>query len=74
MQQRLPGAGLRDARRRLPLRRARRPHPTGEELQQRDDVIEPAIESALEQSAEVVVVRRHPDLESLGSIGAVLRY
>jgi peptide chain release factor subunit 1 len=48
--------------------------PTGEELQQRDDVIEPAFESALEQSAEVVAVRHHPDLESLGSIGAVLRY
>jgi len=48
--------------------------PVGEELQQRDDVIEPALESALEQSAEVVVVRHHPDLEALGSIGAVLRY
>ena len=48
--------------------------PVGEELQRRDDVIEPALESALEQSAEVVVVRRHPDLEALGSIGAVLRY
>ena len=48
--------------------------PTGEELQKRDDVIESAIESALEQSAEVVVVRHHPDLEALGSIGAVLRY
>jgi len=48
--------------------------PTGDELIERDDVIEPAFESALEQSAEVVVVRHHPDLESLGSIGAVLRY
>ena len=48
--------------------------PVGEELQQRDDVIEPAFESALEQSAEVVVVRHHPDLDALGSIGAVLRY
>ena len=48
--------------------------PVGEELQRRDDVIEPAFESALEQSAEVVVVRHHPDLDSLGSIGAVLRY
>jgi peptide chain release factor subunit 1 len=48
--------------------------PTGEELQQRDDVLEPALESALEQSAEVVVVRHHPDLEALGSIGAVLRF
>jgi peptide chain release factor subunit 1 len=48
--------------------------PTGEELQRREDVIEPAIESVLEQSAEIVVVRHHPDLESLGSIGAVLRF
>ena len=32
------------------------------------------MESALEQSAEVVVVRHHPDLEALGSIAAVLRY
>jgi peptide chain release factor subunit 1 len=48
--------------------------PTGEELQHREDVIEPALESALEQSAEVIVVRHHPDLEALGSIGAVLRF
>jgi peptide chain release factor subunit 1 len=48
--------------------------PTGEKLNRRDDVIEPALESALEQSAEVVVVRHHPDLEALGSIGAVLRF
>jgi peptide subunit release factor 1 (eRF1) len=47
---------------------------TAEELQRRDDVIEPAVESALEQSAEIVVVRHHPDLEPLGSIGALLRY
>jgi peptide chain release factor subunit 1 len=48
--------------------------PTGEQLQKRDDVIESAFESALEQSAEVVVIRRHPDIDSVGSIGAVLRY
>jgi peptide subunit release factor 1 (eRF1) len=48
--------------------------PTGEELLKRDDVLEPAMESALEQSAEVVVARHFPDLESLGSIGAVLRF
>jgi peptide chain release factor subunit 1 len=48
--------------------------PTGEELQERDDVIEPALESALEQSAEVIVVRHHPDLQALGSIAAVLRF
>jgi hypothetical protein len=32
------------------------------------------MERALEQSAEVVVVRHHPDLEAVGSIGAVLRF
>jgi peptide chain release factor subunit 1 len=48
--------------------------PTGEDLQKRDDVLEPAFESALEQSAEVLVVRHHPDLEAHGSIGALLRY
>ena len=48
--------------------------PTGEELQHRDDVIESAMERALEQSAEVVVVRHHPDMQALGPIGAVLRY
>ena len=66
--------GLRDAR--TPTSSPTEPgsSPTGEELQKRDDVIESAIECALEQSAEVVVVRHHPDLEALGSIGAVLRY
>jgi peptide chain release factor subunit 1 len=48
--------------------------PTGEELQKRDDVVESAMERALEQSAEVVVVRHHADLEAVGSIGAVLRF
>ena len=48
--------------------------PTGEELQHRDDVIESAIERALEQSAEVVFVRHHPGHAGGGSIGAVLRY
>ena len=40
--------------------------PTGEELQHRDDVVESAIERALEQSAEVVFVRHHPDMQALG--------
>ena len=48
--------------------------PTGAELQGREDVLEPAFESALEQSAEVLVVRHHPDLGAHGSIGALLRY
>jgi peptide subunit release factor 1 (eRF1) len=48
--------------------------PTGEELKNRDDVVESAMERALEQSAEVVVTRHHPDLEAVGSIAAVLRF
>jgi peptide subunit release factor 1 (eRF1) len=48
--------------------------PTGESLHERDDVVESAFESALEQSAEIVVIRRHPDIDAVGSIGAVLRY
>jgi peptide subunit release factor 1 (eRF1) len=49
--------------------------PTGEQLTEREDVIESALESALEQSAEVVVVRHDPDqIEALGSIAAVLRF
>jgi peptide subunit release factor 1 (eRF1) len=48
--------------------------PQGEDLQKRDDIVESAIESALEQSAEVVTVRHHPDLDAVGSIAALLRY
>jgi peptide subunit release factor 1 (eRF1) len=39
-----------------------------------DDIVEPAIEKALEQSASPVVVRYHDDLQPLGGIGAVLRF
>ena len=38
------------------------------------DIVEPAIEKALEQSARTIVVRHHDDLGPLGGIGAVLRY
>jgi protein required for attachment to host cells len=38
------------------------------------DIVEPAIEKALEQSAKTIVVRHHDDLGPLGGIGAVLRY
>jgi peptide chain release factor subunit 1 len=48
--------------------------PTGAKLEEHEDVLEPAVESALEQSAEIVFVRHHEDLEPLGSIGAVLRF
>jgi hypothetical protein len=48
--------------------------PTGEDLQKRDDVIESAMERALEQSAEVLAVRHHQDVQAHGSIAAVLRF
>jgi hypothetical protein len=44
---------------------------SGEEV---DDVVEAAIEKALEQSAQTIVVRHNDDLGPLGGIGAVLRY
>lgn len=46
----------------------------GGELVRRDDIVESAIELALGQSAEVLVVRHHDDLEEHGSIGAILRF
>jgi peptide chain release factor subunit 1 len=39
-----------------------------------DDIVEPAIERAIEQSASPLVVRYHDDLQPLGGIGAVLRF
>jgi peptide chain release factor subunit 1 len=49
--------------------------PRGERLSEREDVIESALESALEQSAEVIVIRHVPqELDSLGSVAAVLRF
>ena len=38
------------------------------------DIVEKAIEKAIEQSAEVIGIRHHDDLGPLGGIGAVLRY
>jgi protein required for attachment to host cells len=38
------------------------------------DIVEPAIEKAIEQSAQTLVVRHHDDLGPLGGIGAVLRF
>ena len=38
------------------------------------NIVEPAIEQAIEQSANVIKVRYHDDLGPLGGIGAVLRY
>jgi peptide subunit release factor 1 (eRF1) len=39
-----------------------------------DDIVEPAIEKAIEQSATAMVVRHHDDLVPLGGIGALLRF
>jgi peptide chain release factor subunit 1 len=48
--------------------------PDGRELERRENIVEPAIEKAIEQSARVIKVRYHDDLGPLGGIGAVLRY
>ena len=50
------------------------PSPTGGELQEREDVLEAAIERAVEQSAEVLVLRDLPDLGPHGGVGALLRF
>jgi peptide chain release factor subunit 1 len=44
------------------------------EFEGRHDIVEPAIERALEQSGDVLVVRRFPDLGTHGGIGAILRF
>jgi hypothetical protein len=47
----------------------------GTRTERRDGIVESALERALAQSAEVHIVRYHPEeLESLGQIGAVLRF
>jgi peptide chain release factor subunit 1 len=48
--------------------------PDGQELERCQNIVEPAIEKAIEQSAKVIKVRHHDDLGRLGGIGAVLRY
>ena len=48
--------------------------PDGQELEQVQNIVEPAIEKAIEQSAKVIKVHHHDDLGPLGGIGAVLRY
>ncbi len=44
------------------------------ELEERPNVLEPAIELTLEQAAEVLVLRHHDGLSAHGSIGALLRF
>ncbi len=44
------------------------------QLEAQPDIVESAIEKAMEQSAEVRVIRRFADLGAHGGIGAILRY
>jgi peptide subunit release factor 1 (eRF1) len=46
----------------------------GTPLEQRDDVVENAVQLAITQSAEVIAVRHYDDLDGKGSIAAVLRF
>jgi hypothetical protein len=46
----------------------------GGPVERRDDIVETAVELALTQSADVVVVRHHVDLRESERIGAVLRF
>jgi peptide chain release factor subunit 1 len=48
--------------------------PEGQALEHSENIVELAIEKAIEQSAKVIKVRYHDDLGPLGGIGAVLRY
>jgi peptide subunit release factor 1 (eRF1) len=48
--------------------------PDDHRLDQVADVVEPAVEKAIEQSARVLRVSHHDDLGPLGGIGAVLRF
>jgi peptide chain release factor subunit 1 len=48
--------------------------PADQPLERCENIVEPAIEKAIEQSAKVIKVRYHDDLGPLGGIGAVLRY
>jgi peptide subunit release factor 1 (eRF1) len=43
-------------------------------LEDRDDVIENAVELAITQSAEVIAIRHYEDLDGKGSIAALLRF
>jgi peptide chain release factor subunit 1 len=65
--------GLRDAGTGL-LYAAREEAPDGSRLEPVEDIVEPVIEHAIEQSARVLRVSHHDDLGPLGGIGAVLRY
>lgn len=44
------------------------------QFEERDDILESAIEKTMEQAADVLVIRRYPDLGAHGGIGALLRF
>jgi hypothetical protein len=46
----------------------------GSDLLSVDDVVESAVQLAITQSAEVIPMRHHTDLDGRGSIAAVLRF
>jgi peptide chain release factor subunit 1 len=46
----------------------------GADVEQRADIVETAVQSAVAQSAEVLPVRHYPDLGPHGGIGAILRF
>jgi peptide subunit release factor 1 (eRF1) len=46
----------------------------GTDLDDRDDIIEHAVQLAITQSAEVIAVRHYDDLDGKGSIAALLRF
>jgi peptide chain release factor subunit 1 len=48
--------------------------PPGASVERVEDIVEPAVEKAIEQSARVLRVSHYDDLGPLGGIGAVLRY
>jgi hypothetical protein len=48
--------------------------PPGLPLERVEDIVEAAVEKAIEQSARVLRIARHDDLGPLGGIGAVLRF
>jgi peptide chain release factor subunit 1 len=48
--------------------------PQGASVERVEDIVEPAVEKAIEQSARVLRVSHFDDLGPLGGIGAVLRY
>ena len=44
------------------------------DMHQVDDVVEEAVEEALNQSCRLAMCRANPDLDVLGRIGAILRF